>query len=85
MHFNAEKGVYETAILLKQGYYDVGYATLENKEGKNVFTFDETEGNYWETENNYTILVYYRPLGGRWDQLVGLSRINSLTGRLNTN
>ena len=85
MHFNAEKGVYETAILLKQGYYDVGYATLENRQGKNLFTFDETEGNYWETENNYTILVYYRPLGGRWDQLVGLTRINSLTGRLNGN
>jgi hypothetical protein len=85
MHFNADKGVYETAILLKQGYYDIGYATFEHARDKNIFTFDETEGNYWETENNYTILVYYRPLGGRYDQLVGLSRINSLTGRLHAN
>jgi hypothetical protein len=82
MRFNAEKGVYETAILLKQGYYDVGYATLEQNRGKASFVFDETEGNYWETENNYMILVYYRPLGGRYDQLVGFARLNSLTGRL---
>ncbi len=82
MSYNSEKGIYETAILLKQGYYDVGYATLETKQGKPMFSFDETEGSYWETENNYIILVYYRPLGGRYDQLVGLTRINSLTGRL---
>ena len=81
MHFNAEKGVYETALLLKQGYYDVGYATLHQAGARNIFSFDETEGNYWETENEYTILVYYRSLGGRYDELVGLARVNSLTGR----
>jgi Domain of unknown function (DUF5103) len=82
MHFNTEKGIYETAILLKQGYYDVGYVTLEDAQGKKQFSFEETEGNYWETENKYLILVYYRALGGRYDELVGLARINSLTGRL---
>jgi len=83
MHFNADKGVYETAIMLKQGYYDVGYVTLEQGTGgRKMFSFEETDGNYWETENGYMILVYYRPLGGRYDQLVGLSKINSLTGRL---
>ena len=82
MEFNAAKGVYETSIMLKQGYYDVSYATLEQGRGKKYFSFEETEGNYWETENSYMILVYYRPLGGRYDELVGLSRINSLTGRL---
>ncbi len=44
-------------------------------------SFDLTEGNYWDTENNYTILVYYRPLGGRADELVGYTRVNSLMGR----
>jgi len=85
MRFNADKGVYETAITLKQGYYDVGYATLDKNDSKKKFSFDETEGNYWETENSYMILVYYRPLGGRYDQLVGLTRINSLTGGLQRN
>lgn len=85
MRFNPEKGIYETAITLKQGYYDVGYATIDKNDIKKGFSFEETEGNYWETENSYMILVYYRPLGGRYDQLVGLTRINSLTGRLHGN
>ena len=85
MHFNAEKGVYQTALLMKQGYYDVGYATLQQAGTRNIFSFDETEGNYWETENEYTILVYYRSLGGRYDELVGLTRVNSLTGRPGVN
>jgi len=85
MFFNAEKGIYETSIMLKQGYYDVGYATVDQTQARKIFSFEETEGNYWETENGYTILVYYRALGGRYDELVGLSRINSLTGRLHGN
>ena len=32
-------------------------------------------------ENDYIILIYYRSLGGRYDQLVGVSRVNSLSGR----
>lgn len=78
MRFNEQKGVYETALLLKQGYYDYAYITSDN--GLHP-SFELTEGNFWETENNYTILVYYRPLGGRADELIGFTRINSLAGR----
>ncbi|ULQ57209.1 DUF5103 domain-containing protein [Flavihumibacter rivuli] len=81
MVFNKEKGVYETAIWLKQGYYDYGYALMEESGGRKIFIGDRTEGNFWETENNYLVLVYYRPLGGRTDELIGLGRVNSLTGR----
>ncbi|HYE53519.1 MAG TPA: type IX secretion system plug protein domain-containing protein, partial [Chitinophagaceae bacterium] len=81
MRFNADKGVYETSLFLKQGYYDFSYVTLDRKGSNRQFSFDETEGNYWESENEYTILVYYRELGGRADQLVGVTKINSLTGR----
>ncbi|HEY0680579.1 MAG TPA: DUF5103 domain-containing protein [Chitinophagaceae bacterium] len=79
MRFNTDKGVYETSLFLKQGYYDFSYVT--SPRNKKTFSFEETEGNYWESENEYTILVYYRELGGRADELVGISKINSLTGR----
>ncbi|RTL60961.1 MAG: DUF5103 domain-containing protein [Sphingobacteriales bacterium] len=72
MHFNSEKGVYEATLFLKNGYYDFSYA-LKDKKG-NIELIDN---NYWETENQYTILVYYRPFGGRADQLVGVSKLNS--------
>ena len=48
---------------------------------KRIASFDMTEGNLWETENNYSIFVYYRPLAGRADELIGISSVNSLTGR----
>lgn len=81
MKFNNEKGVYETSLFLKQGYYDYAYVTINPNDPKRTASFDLTEGNYWESENTYTILVYYRPLAGRADELVGYSQVNSLTGR----
>ncbi|WP_276484479.1 DUF5103 domain-containing protein [Paraflavitalea pollutisoli] len=81
MVFNAEKGVYERMIMLKTGYYDYCYATIDRGDPKRKTSFNFTEGNYWETENLYTILVYYRPLGGRADELVGITTLNSRTDR----
>lgn len=80
MEFNEEKGVYEKALYLKQGYYNYSYVTLTDK--KNVqASFENTEGNYWGTENSYMILVYFRPFGGRFDELIGYTRIGSLFQR----
>lgn len=81
MVFNKERGVYETSIWLKQGFYDYAYALQEASGGSVVFNTSRTEGSYWETENNYTILVYYRSLGGRHDELVSVTNLNSLAGR----
>lgn len=81
MQFNTGKGVYETSLFLKQGYYDYCYVTIDKNARKKTAVFDFTEGNYWETENEYSILVYYRQLAGRADELVGYTRVNSLTGR----
>lgn len=76
MVFNAEKGVYEKTLLLKEGFYNYLYAT--KPAGSNgPLNFDQTEGSYWGTENNYTILVYYRPFGARADELIGYNVINS--------
>jgi hypothetical protein len=81
MQFNAEKGVYETSLVLKQGYYDYMYVTRDHNDPQKPVSFDFTEGNIWETENDYTILVYYRQLAGRADELVGYIRINSQSVR----
>jgi hypothetical protein len=81
MEFNKEKGAYEVDLFLKQGYYDYSYVTMDPRSAKPVPAFDFTEGNYWESENSYTILVYYRDLAGRADELVVYSVVNSLTGR----
>lgn len=81
MTFNKERNRYETNLWLKQGYYDYGYAIIDGEGDKAAFSLEKTEGNNWETENNYTILVYYRALGGRSDELVALTTVNSLASR----
>ncbi len=82
MQFNREKGVYEKTLYLKQGYYNYAYITSDaGKSPGNRFSFDNTEGNLTTTENNYTVLVYFRPFGARADELIGLAQLNTLAER----
>jgi len=81
MLFSTERGRYEAAFLLKQGYYSYSYVTIDRADPDRKASFEFTEGNHQETENDYMILVYYRALGARADELVGISRFNSLNGK----
>lgn len=81
MEFNEEKGAYEKTLLLKQGFYNYSYVTLPVKKGDESFSYEFTEGNYWGTENAYQVLVYYRSFGGRADELIGFSTLNSVFQR----
>ena len=79
MEFDPEKEVYQKTLFLKQGYYNYAYVTLaDNKKAGETYAFENTEGNYSETENNYTVLVYFRSFGARADELVGYASLNSL-------
>jgi Domain of unknown function (DUF5103) len=78
MTFNPSSGAYEGFALMKMGYYNYAYVTLNSGDPHAAPSFEMTEGNHFETENNYDILVYYRPLGGRSDQLVGIYSMNSM-------
>lgn len=78
MNFNAEKGLYENTQYLKQGYYSYGYM-LVNKD--DALKRTEPDGNYWETENNYTVLVYYKSFMDQSDQLIGVAKINTRSDR----
>lgn len=60
---------------LKQGIYDYQFVWV-NAAGERDYT--QFEGSHFETENNYQILFYYRKPGGRWDELVGYTQINSV-------
>ena len=78
MNFNEETRKYECSAFLKQGYYNYTYISVdENDPSKRT----ELEGNYWETENSYTILVYYKSFTDRTDQLIGVGSINSRNDR----
>ena len=72
--FNEASGLYETKLLLKQGFYNFKYVYL-GPDGE--FDTGYVSGNHDITENEYTILIYYRDIGARFDRLVGVGSANS--------
>lgn len=70
MHYNHADACYEANILMKCGYYNYLYLCA-SKSNPQVGSTMPIEGNYFQTENEYDILVYYRPTGSRYWQLVG--------------
>ena len=81
MEYDAIKGVYTRTYLLKQGYYSYTYVTKDNRDRSAKADAGLTDGNYWETENEYAVLFYYRSFSSRHDELVGITTINSASGR----
>jgi hypothetical protein len=78
MNFNDTKGIYEGTQFLKQGYYDYSYLLVDKEDPAQRV---ELEGNYWETENTYTILVYYKSFTDQSDQLIGIAKVSSRLDR----
>jgi len=76
MVYNAESKLYESTILLKQGFYDYQYVTMKKDSKAIDATF--LEGSHVETENDYRVFVYYRGFSARYDRLVGYRVFNSV-------
>lgn len=74
MIYNFEEKAYECRLLLKQGYYDYQYVLIDN----NKIDYTYIEGNHTQTDNEYTILVYYKDISKGYDRLVGVNQINSI-------
>ncbi len=75
MTFNYFTKNYECDLYLKQGYYDYMYVFLP--DGKTAAQTNQIEGDHWETENDYTIYAYYKPIGSYYDQLICVQKFNS--------
>ncbi len=74
MTFNTSSNLYEATLLLKQGFYNYRYTVID-QAGEEIP--GAISGNLWQTENEYTILAYYREPGGRFDKLIGIGAANS--------
>ncbi|RAJ14637.1 type IX secretion system plug protein [Olleya aquimaris] len=75
LEYYEDEGIYSTAILLKQGFYNYKYVIVDKNGTVNEHKIG---GSFWQTENNYKVLVYYRELGARYDKIIGLGEINSV-------
>jgi len=71
LHLSDDGRFYETSVPLKQGYYDY-YFVGKNSDG----TIDWTAvwPSFFQTENRYTVLVYYHPPGARYTRIIGIGQ-----------
>lgn len=76
MIYDFDRKGYAIQQLVKQGYYNYQYAYVEN--GSTKADFSAVEGDWFETENEYQILVYFREFDGNYDRLVGFSSASSV-------
>ncbi len=77
LFYNFEDKSYQGQILLKQGFYNYTFATVDKD---NVVDTNEVNGSFFQTENEYTLIAYYKPFGGLYDRVIGIG-----TGYYNKN
>ena len=75
MDFNQKTGMYEKAIVIKQGFTNYQYV-IADKKGK-IDHANAVDGNFYQTENNYQVIVYYRGINERYDKVIGRGTANS--------
>jgi hypothetical protein len=75
LKYNPFKKGYEKRLFLKQGYYNYLYVFKDTR--KTVVEEALIEGSHWETENEYTIWVYYHQAGGLYDRLIAIQNLVS--------
>lgn len=72
--YNNETKLYEVDILLKQGFYNYQYITIDENGTQSNHDID---GSFYQTENEYSVLVYYHKFGARYDTIIGYGQGNS--------
>ena len=84
MQYDNEAKCYWLTALVKQGGYDYQYwfvpkqptANSQQLTANNKTTTQRVDGSYWQTENEYTVYIYWRPFGARYDRLVGVQTLH---------
>lgn len=69
MEYDESLGAYVADLHLKLGYYSYQYLAVPHT-GKRCGLSGPLDGDFWQTENEYTVLVYYRRTGDRYWSLV---------------
>ena len=78
LEYDLPNQCYEAVVPLKQGYYSYQYLLMQ-ADGSLIPL--PSEGCFYQTENDYQALVYYRGIGERTDRLVGYGKANSSRNR----
>lgn len=75
MEYNAEKAVYEKALMIKQGFTNYQYV-IADKNGS-IDNENAVDGNHYQTENDYFAVVYYKENNQRYYRVIGKGQATS--------
>jgi hypothetical protein len=76
MTYNAAQKIFTLNTLVKQGVTDYHYVWTD-ANGKTIGEH-EFDGSFYQTENSYQILIYYRSPSSRFDELVAFAELNTV-------
>ncbi len=71
MTYNTFEKSYKAEILLKQGFYNYTFATVDENEDVNT---NEINGTFFQTENQYIVIAYFKPFGGLYDRVIAVGK-----------
>lgn len=77
LEYDANEKAYKKAILLKQGFTSYLFSLVDSKTQKIDYK-DSIDGNFYQTENDYQVIVYYRGIIDRSDRVIGFGGTKSL-------
>jgi hypothetical protein len=60
---------YKANILFKQGFYNYTFVTRDRYGKVNA---NEINGSFFQTENEYKVITYFKPFGGLYDRVIGI-------------
>ena len=72
MEYDDENKWYHAEIPLKYGYYSYQYLNILPAYSQRLTPTGETEGDFFQTENRYLVMAYYKGNGDRFWRLVGV-------------
>jgi len=75
LDYDSGRNLYLGSAYFKQGYYNYMFALKDKETG--IVSMDAAEGSWFETENDYLIIVYYREFGGFYDRILAVQKFNS--------
>lgn len=81
MTYDEANKIFSLTTPIKQGVTEYKYVWAD--ENGKIINDNVFEGNFFETENDYQILIYYRAPGFRFDQLIAFTELNTTTSPRN--
>ncbi|MDX9750946.1 MAG: DUF5103 domain-containing protein [Flavobacteriales bacterium] len=78
MTWDPARSAYTASITVKQGFYDFAFVAMPHNAS--VPDIGAVEGDHFQTENDYLVMVYFTDRMQRLDRLVGVRFLNSRRG-----